>query len=378
MGVLSFIMTNVYSYGESVLSKFTNLTERVESDTLIPHQIEIHPPPKGKKLCWFGCKHCYTQTDIDESERILGSRLVEIIDEVSNGSPKTGEKPEKLIISGFRTDPLNSNTIFDVLEASKRGKFVTGIHTKGLKLTDELIEGLTRDNIEGDYISFSIDAGNNLTYNKVHGVNNHQAILYDQVRKNISRLMDKVRTSNSDLKVRLTYLLTNENCDEQVVDFIKHFSDLGVHTLRFSIPILPTMGNQERNNDFPKVSVHDLKVFEERFYNLKKEDTDFVYLKFENNPHRVQPCWSRWLLPTIGYDGYLYPCCLVASKEFESLRIADVKKVGFWDAYYKKVDLDLGLANCQCDRKAAEIHDAVNYNLEKNKSQFGDDGNGRC
>jgi MoaA/NifB/PqqE/SkfB family radical SAM enzyme len=367
-------MVDIYSYGETVLSKFPNLAERVESNTLIPHQVEIHPPPITRDLCWLRCKHCYTQTELDEIGRISSRRLVEIIEEISNGSPRTKERPEKIIISGFRTDPLNSSTILDVLKASKRGQFVTGVHTKGLKLTDELIDELVRDSLEDDYISFSIDAGNNATYNSVHGVKSFNARLYDRVRQNIERLMARVRTSGSDLKVRVTYLLTNENVDQQVSDFISHFVDSGVHTVRFSVPIFPTMGLQERVSDFPKMSIYDFNLFEEQFYELKKDGDNLVYLKFDSNPQGVMPCWSRWLLPTVGYDGYLYPCCLVSSEEFRSLRIEDLKEVGFWDAYHRQVDLNFGTSGCQCDRKAAEIHNVVNSRLRK----LGDDENGKC
>lgn len=360
-------MTKLYSYGEPILERFPDLKERIKLDRVIPHQVEIHPPPKGENLCWLRCKHCYTQTDIDERERISSNRLVEIIEEISKGSSRTTEKPEKLIISGFRTDPLNSSTIDAVLETSKKGGFVTGVHTKGLVLSDALIDALTDDGLEEDYISFSVDAGNSQTYNLVHGVKNPRAKLYERVRENVSRLTERIRSSGSNLKIRVTYLLTRENCDQQVLDFIKHFNDLGVHTIRFSAPILPTMGEQRRDDDFPKISIYDLRVFEERFYGLKTEGDNLVYLKFEHNPHRVQPCWSRWLLPTIGYDGYLYPCCLVASKEFESLRIADLKEVGFWEGYYKRASLDFSVAKCQCDRATVEIHQAVNSYLTRGK-----------
>lgn len=359
-------MPDVYSYGENVCEKFADIPRRIKTGSLIPHQVEIHPPPRGKELCWLRCKHCYTQTDLGESQRISGERLVEILDEISQGSPRTGERPEKIILSGFRTDPLNSDIIGNVVEASKQAGFVTGVHTKGLRMTEELIEKLTSNSHTGDYISFSVDAGNNSTYNKVHGVRNPQARLYEQVRENIQRLMDGIRSSNSNLQVRATYLLTNENCDQQVLDFIEQFRELCVHTMRFSVPILPTMGLQERVSEFPKVSVHDLADFEQRFHAMEREDrNDLVYLEFGGNTKKTLPCWSRWLLPTVGYDGHLYPCCLVASQEFEALRIADLTKEKFWDSYYKQVALDFHGTNCQCDRKAAEIHQAVSSRLEK-------------
>ena len=359
-------MANVYAYGENVRAKFIDLPERIEDKTLIPHQVEVHPPPRGKELCWLKCKHCYTHTVLDEQQRISGHRILELVEEISEGSPKTGERPEKLIFSGFRTDPLNSDVSGDVIEASKKSGFVTGVHTKGFRMSEDFIEKLTANSNRGDYISFSVDAGNNSTYNLVHGAKNSHAKLYDRVRENVKKLMDGIQSSNSELQVRVTYLLTEENCDQQVVDFIKHFREACVHTIRFSVPILPTMGSQERRSDFPKVSVYNLKLFEDRLAKMQEDnDDDLVYLKFDGNTHRVLPCWSRWLLPTIGYDGHLYPCCLVASKEFESLRIADLTKESFWDSYYRQVDLDHGGANCQCDRKAAEIHKTVNAVLQQ-------------
>jgi hypothetical protein len=123
------------------------------------------------------------------------------------------------------------------------------------------------------------------------------------------------------------------------------------------------MGEQIRSCEFPKISIYDLKDFEERFSKVKNDGDNLVYLSFEQNNSRVLPCWSRWLLPTIGYDGHLYPCCLVASKEFGRVRIADLKQTGFWESYSRNVTLDFKSAKCQCDRKAAEIHQAINAYL---------------
>lgn len=358
-------MIDVYSYGKRILEKFPDLKERLRSGTIIPHQVEIHPPPKGKDLCWLRCKHCYTQTDLGQEQRISGDKLVEIIKEISDGSPKTAEKPEKIIFSGFRTDPLNSHTLVDIIRASKDGGFVIGIHTKGLVLNEEIIATLTERNQNGDYISFSIDAGDNQTYNSIHGVRNPQARLYDCVVENVGRLMKQVRKTASNLKVRTTYWLTNENFGDQVRYFVRTFSEIGVHTIRFSLPIFPTMGSQTRQSEFPQISEGDLKSFKKIFEELSRTYGQLLYFPYKENPERTLPCYCRWMLPTIGFDGYLYPCCVVASKEFETIRMGDLKKEGFWETYYRSVNLNHDAANCQCDNKEMEVNRMIHSHLKR-------------
>ncbi|MBU2561356.1 MAG: radical SAM protein [Nanoarchaeota archaeon] len=349
-------MGNQYAYSDNLLDAFPDLEGRLASGRVVPYQVELHPAPSGRELCWLKCSHCYMQGDIDDAERVSGERLVDVIDDLSKGSPRTGERPKQLVISGFRTDPLNSASFVKIFRAAKERGFATGLHTKGLVLGEEAIRALAEESIQGDYMTFSVDAGDNSTYASVHDANG-QSRLYNHVVENVRKLVESVRKRHSPLRIQATYLLTEENCGASVESFVKTFLDMGMDSLRFSVPILPTMAHQSRDSDFPSISDQALSGFKERFKGLSRRFGErLVYLRFEKRTRRTLPCYSRWLYPTVGFDGNLYPCCLTASKEFSAVRIADLKKEDFWGAYYRALPLDFTAADCQCDRKSEEVN----------------------
>lgn len=349
----------VYEYKSKIFRKCPDLIQRIKDRNFYPLKVEIHLPPKTKELCWLKCKHCYTQGDINENQKISEQRVIELINEISNGSPINNKKPYQIILSGFRTDPLNSNYFDSVLKYSIEKNFSFGVHTKGIVLSEESIDNLIHGNSEEDYISFSMDAGDNKTYNLVHDIKNPKSLVFSRVVRNIEKLVNEKEKINSNLNIRATYLLTNENSGDSVDSFIKIFSDIGVDTIRFSVPIYPKMGNQDRKTIHEEISEKKLKELEDFFLNIKKENEKIVYLDFPSSSERVLPCFTRHIFPTIGYEGYLYPCCSVASKEFEILRIADLKEQSFWESFYKIKYLDYISANCQCDRNSSETNKEI-------------------
>lgn len=356
--------SDIYNYGKKIEKTLPNIFD--QNNFLAPYKLEIHLPPKTKKLCWLNCPHCYTQEELADEEKISGKRLIEIINEVSWGSPKNGAVPEQIIFSGFRTDPLNSDVFDEVIYFSKLKEFGVGVHSKGLILKNETINVLNSKNNDGDYVTFSVDAGNNRTYNAIHGVNK-KANLYYRVVENINNLVSKRNSKDSKLKIRATYLLTNRNCDNQIFDFVKTFSEIGVDTIRFSLPIFPTMGKQNRNSIYEIISKKNLDSFKIKIKELAEEFEEVIYLDFDSEQKKFLPCYTRYIFPSIGYDGYLYPCCLTSSNEFKNLRIADLKKENFWDSYFKQEKLDYCKANCQCDRNSREVNKTLSNILNQNK-----------
>jgi MoaA/NifB/PqqE/SkfB family radical SAM enzyme len=352
-------VTKVYNYGDNLLKKFPDIKQRLAEGRMIPHEVEIHPPPIGEAPCWLRCKHCFTQTKFEQEEKIPKDRLIEIIHQIGEGSPKTGEKPEKIILVGFRTDPLNSLAIEGAVQAVKDKGMALGVATKGLRISNELANLLTKRNERGDYITFSIDAGNSATYNEVHGVGHSTARLYERVLANICRLVEYRSRHQSPLKIRATYLLTDDNANSQVLQFIEDFLSIGVDTVRFSVPIVPKMGSQDRETWHYPLSEERLQEVEKLILPRVEEDKRVIYLDFEGNTEKVMPCYHRWIAPAVGYDGYLYPCCLVSSQEFDDLRIADLKETDFWDAYYSDIRLCFANVNCQCSRPSADMNLAV-------------------
>lgn len=260
----------------------------------------------------------------------------------------------------METDPLNSGAVDAVVAAVKDAGLELGIHTKGLKLPPALIDGLVAGNTCADYVSFSIDAGTSPTYNLVHGLDGHRTSLYETVKRNVRHLVTARNAAGSLLKVRATSLITGQNATlDEVTRCMDDFVALGIDSLRFSVPIVARMAERDERGRFPQVAPADLAAIEREIAARNAHDHRIVFQRFDANTRRTLPCYTRWLMPTIGYDGYLYPCCLVATAEFASLRIGDLKAADFWSTYHSERSLPYAHANCQCERKAEGINRSV-------------------
>ncbi len=356
----------VYRYGERLLAKFPDLAQRFARDTVVPDQVEIHLPPAGPRLCWLDCPHCFTHCGRDgPHDAIALDRLLDLVGQIGTGHPGTGERPEKIILAGFNTDPLNSPYVGAVARRVKECGFMLGVHTKGLRIPSDFADALMLAGNRGDYLSFSVDAGSDAVFNAAHGIQG-SAHIYTRIKSNIAMLVRRKRTAGAEFKLIATYLITEHNAlVEEIQAFVEDMFGLGVDHLRLSEPIKPVMGSEDRSSvTFPEVSTQTSSRIREFVESLRADHPDKIhYLDFPATPLRVLPCYARWMVPTIGYDGFLYPCCLTASDQFSRLRLADLRSTPFWRAYRADARLDHRSANCQCDRKSVCINSAVSLHL---------------
>lgn len=354
---------NAYLSLKKIGVEINEFKEHYEKGILDPHFVEIHLPPRNlDHHCWLQCKYCYTHTTFDLDSVLSKRRVLDLIKEITSGNPRTGNKPKQFIFSGFKTDPLNSEYFVDVLSASKNQGITLGVHSKCLVLDDAMINALVRNAREKDYISCSIDAGNAKTYANLHGQSPTSKSYYN-VLDNISRLVTARDAQKSPLKIRATYLLTDENVDSQILDFVQNMLDIGVDSIRFSQPMKPTMGAQERAYDFPELSEKSLDLFKKLYKEVQSEVV--FYQEFDELDTFKESCYSRWLFPVIGFDGYFYPCCLTSSQEFPEHRIGNLATSSFWELYQKKPDVNFAQYSCQCDRKIRGINRAIHDAFKK-------------
>jgi len=255
--------------------------------------------------------------------------------------------------------------IENLISVVKDHKIIYGIHTKLLQIQDRLIDLLVTGGREGeDYISISLDAGDSATYNQVHSI--PRGNVFEKVLDNIRRIAQAGKRGLP--KIVATYLLDDNNSDEETLSkVIERCSQIGVEYLRFSIPQLPYCSNGD--GDYGLISMKKLSDAREFIQKQQKVNSAPLEILFTDFPHesitfglkkRVLPCHARWMFPAIGIDGFLYPCCQVATEEFKELRIADLSKVGFWDSFYayeyQKDRMFMLNSNCKCDRKALEVN----------------------
>ena len=339
--------------------EYEEFAEKILSYTSVPYQIEIQPGrEKGKALCWMSCPYCYGGSAQNSGDRLSAERYIQIIKEVSSGP---NGRIEKLILAGYATDPLNYEHFDDLYECSLNHNFITGIHTKLLKISKKFLNLVSQKNVRDEsYISISIDAGFKESYNITHGITSSVDIL-KKIYKNIQDIQD---IKNKVIDINTTYLLTVHNCSlEEISKSIEDLQSLEVDTLRFSFPQVPRKYDYKQKTNIFIENRSELIKEIKNLIKKKQNNKTFVSIvdpdsKYEINELRAIPCYARFAHPAIGLDGYLYQCSESSSPDFHDQSLGNLKDKNFWELYYsynkENVEKDFKLMaknSCMCDRK---------------------------
>ncbi len=362
-------LENKYQFKTDYVKDIKNFKDKILKKTLIPHQVEFQAPPRGKKICWLECPYCYGLSAEDNGERLEKDRGIEILRQILDGGVN------KIIFAGYATDPLNCSYISDLLELTIKKKAIFGFNTKALRIEDKFFNILETNNLtEGSYISLSVDAGSNETYNKIHGVKTNTKI-YDKVLINAQRL-GKIKEKNF-FDLSAAYLVNIHSSSEQDYEnFILNFMEAGCNLLRFTFPQQPK-GIETEKGVIPSEIEKD--KYKNTLENLKKKhendncsilivdaDTDHdIY-----NKPRTVPCYARYIFPTVGFDGWLYNCSQSSAPNFRNSALGDLTKENFWELFYqyesnkfqefeKICNKKINSSGCRCDRKEHVINQNI-------------------
>tara|TARA_B100000287_G_C20624410_1_gene777180 strand:+ start:78 stop:1217 length:1140 start_codon:yes stop_codon:yes gene_type:complete len=358
-----------YSYSNTIIDNFEKFKDDVISKEIIPYQVEFQPPPSSlKKICWLECAYCYgASADDSKSPRMEKALALRVLNEISFGGVK------KVIFAGYATDPLNSPYIDDLLREAINLNLIFGFNTKALKISDNFIEQISRKNIQSSsYLSLSVDAGSDKTYNIMHSIKANVNI-YSRVVENAK----KIRKANDDIDLSAAYLInkTNDNLDE-IKQFIKDFKGVGCNFLRFSFlqqpkdiklceNTLPNFKEQEKikNKISDYLISQDSPECKVKLIDIDQEED--IYRKT-----RTLPCFARFIFPTVGYDGWLYNCSQSSSPNFHSTALGNLAENNFWDLFYKynisnqkdfftNCSEKIKKSGCRCDRKMHLANKAI-------------------
>lgn len=366
-----------YTYGTKYVKDVNVFLDDIHNKKIIPHQVEIQPGPKStKELCWLKCPYCYGLSAEDDGSRLSDQRYLEIMNQIAVGGVK------KVIFAGYATDPLNYHKISDLLQVAMYNKMVFGFHTKAIKVSERLASQVAAsDAAELSYFSVSIDAGTNSTYNKVHGVENSKACIYDKVVSNIKRI-DQLRKENSGLlDLSATYLINNiNNSKSEIVKSINDLKEAGVDIIRFTFPQAPRHYDVGSFDDFVPTSDEIENSMEELvpiIEEMNSSECQVVIMNLDSEydtyqKERTLPCYSRFVFPSIGFDGYLSHCSESSAPHFRKMSLGNLMDRDFWDLFYDysvedfeqflsdsgKKMIELG---CRCDRKEHVVNQRVSF-----------------
>jgi sulfatase maturation enzyme AslB (radical SAM superfamily) len=201
-----------YNFKGNYIKDFKIFRDEITQKKIIPYQVEFQAPPRGKKICWLECPYCYGLSADNNGERLSKERGLEILKQILDGGVK------KIIFAGYATDPLNCSYIGELLDLTISNKAVFGFNTKALKISDTFFNALKNNKIsDSSYISLSVDAGSNETYNPV--IKDNKGVEYEK-----SNLVTKIKHVRDNLEVKQTtydQAVTNFNHTNVVYEEIK-------------------------------------------------------------------------------------------------------------------------------------------------------------
>lgn len=359
-----------YNFSSEYVKDYEKFKSEIVNKKIIPYQVEFQPPPRGKKICWLECPYCYGKSAEDNQERLAKEKAKNILIEILDGGVK------KIIFAGYATDPLNCEYIDDLLDITVSKQAIFGFNTKALKISDNFFNILNNNRLqESSYISLSIDAGSNETYNNIHDVKAPKAKIYNQVLENAKKL-GKIKINNH-FDLSAAYLVNIKSAKfSDYENFIHDFLNAGCNVLRFSFPQPPKDIDTEKgvipSKEEIKNYINDIKKLQKKYQN-----NDSLILianpDIENNIYnkaRTLPCFARYLFPTVGYDGWLYNCSQSSAPNFRKTALGNLNKDSFWKLFYnyenKKIEnfvqncsIALTESGCRCDRKEHLLNQQV-------------------
>ncbi len=359
-----------YNFSSEYIKDYKKFKSEIINKKIIPYQVEFQPPPRGKKICWLECPYCYGKSAENNQERLDKEKAKNILNEILDGGVK------KIIFAGYATDPLNCEYIDDLLDITVSKKAIFGFNTKALKISDKFFNILKNNQLQASsYISLSIDAGSNETYNNIHDVKAPKAKIYNQVLENAKRLGEIKSNNHFDLSA--AYLVNIKSAKlSDYENFINDFLNAGCNVLRFSFPQPPKDIDTEKgvipSKEEIKNYINDIKKLQKKYQN-----NDSLILianpDIENNIYnkaRTLPCFARYLFPTVGYDGWLYNCSQSSAPNFRKTALGNLNKDSFWKLFYnyenEKIEnfvqncsIALTESGCRCDRKEHLLNQQV-------------------
>ena len=317
-----------YQYLDIVTEHLNNDETKVFNNELIyPRQLEVHLPSDRKEACNFHCHYCQGKQlnqDLGNWEED-GLRVMEGL---------KGKIPY-YVYGGAYTEPLMNEFLPDYLKLSKKYGNNFGMHTNGSLFYDleeqnglcSLITNIAKTPL--DYVSVSLDGGTPESHMKVKSVNEDW---FTKIIEGIKVLV-KLRGNRAFPSIRVCYLMTKFNCsEEEIAGIVKIFKDIGVDSLRFSVPYDHYGKTFERVTKYKHhweipfgdqcektVTPHLSKSFAEKPY-VFWHPPGFQDVEKMN----FKECIYSYYQITFGADGYVYKCSSTASPTFTHARLGKV------------------------------------------------------
>lgn len=329
-------------------------------------QVEFQP---GSHCDLYRCPHCYGHGQAQMDGHLELEQYKRVLDEIQGYVPL-------IQISGVATEPLTHPQIIEIIRAAKERGFHCGLHTKGYRLTPELIDLLTDDVLDREsFITISVDAAESKDYIKVHHIDTCQTDIFrhnaenyfEIVLKNIKDLYTMRQAKGSNLRINIAHLLFKQNSSLNQLDrFIELFGQY-CDVIRFSLSQKTNYGKTPNSISEEERTV--IKKLKSKYRNNPKVSilsmTDVGHNTF------FKKCYAQRFQAVVDKAGNVFPCPQTALKDYEWLAYGNIKNdslknILFSETRTKLFDADVdSVMRCRiCDRKDEDINITIDRLLE--------------
>ncbi len=316
-----------YNYLEILKDHLGDLGRVFSGELIYPRQIEIHLPSDHKNPCNFSCFYCQGKL----LSRTLGfweMKALRLMNELSGKIPY-------YVFGGAYSEPTMNPYMMTFLHTAKDCGAFFGIHTNGsmLKVLEKNQGWLTElcriATDKQDYLSVSLDAGTPHSHTRTKGlIGDYFSDIIEGIR-----LAVMLRGKKEYPTIRVCYLLNDLNSSqEEVAGMIKLAKELGVDSLRFSIPYALYGQDFEKVRKYKQnVELKQNKEYEERLRPLMSESVAERPYIFYHSPQyqdvdemTFKQCIYSYYQITLAADGYVYKCSCTSSPSFKGHQLGKI------------------------------------------------------
>ena len=346
-----------------------------------PRQFEIHLPSNHQTPCNLHCPHCagkYMQKDLGTWEM----DALELLRRLEGNIPYH-------IYGGNYTEPLLNPHFMTFLHMTKRFGNHFGIHTNGTILNS--LEGqfgwlteLNRISTDRrDYLSVSLDAGLPRSWAKTKGCKEEG--LFNEILEGLRKAVAIRNKTGKGHSIRLCYLISPDSgSPDNLISIIQKARDIGVDSLRFSIPFAPynqtfdKVREYKRDREVPMTDVYEKRLMP--FLSTSEIEKPYIFYTSPDftdiEKYDFGQCVYCYYQITYGADGYAYRCSTTASPTMVQCRLGKI--TGDLDEFHGLLknntnpDWDAGRCfakGARCNRMGLEINRMYFNRLVKERSR---------
>ena len=294
--------SDIFSPKEKIISNIDRVLELFETGITSPVLVEIDP----SNACNHGCYFCISSyIHLPESKHLETYDRSVMSKDVLMSLCKDIVKMNVRAVNwtGGGEPTVNSNLKYAIEYLGKHnvkmGMFTNGTLLDRFNLFETLVNNMS-------WVRFSIDAGNEKTYNTIRRPSKNQT--WSKMINNLEKLI----SVNNKIDIGLGFVITPDTYTG-IIDFANKFKDYDVKYCQYK----PEIVNREREN-----GVQRKKEFWQKIEPLLKEAKNILGSKFQINDYKLEDlevntenygrtykkCLGSQISPAIGADGEVYVC----------------------------------------------------------------------